>query len=186
MELPLGKDSNTVVLDATSVTVSPQNSKFFGFVGPFIPIIPFWASNAKTNFWFVISLLPQNGSIAFDPMKAALDAGQGNKLLAKGFTGPIKLEHIGSETWTDIVNPAYANASVGPLLVSSEVFFGVAFDVATISPDQRFTLLLEGLEGEDGPIDVPRLVFKMEKIRHFVFLTFDPLNVRKQWVVSDH
>ncbi|MGE3978157.1 MAG: hypothetical protein AB7F94_11280 [Nitrospira sp.] len=58
------------------------------------------------------------------------------------------------------------------------------FDTKTLDPDQHFTVVLKGLEGQGLFIEVPPLKFKNEKTRLFAFLTFDPLNFRTEWVVQ--
>lgn len=59
------------------------------------------------------------------------------------------------------------------------------FDTKTLDPDQHFTVVLTGVERQGLPIEVPPLKFRNEKRRLLAFLTFAPLNIRKEWIVNE-
>jgi hypothetical protein len=169
------------------IKVIPENGKIFGFVGPFIPIIPIWHSEAKNSFWLLISLLSQNGEITFDPRRVVLETERGDTFLAAGFKGPLHLADIiqnNSDPRKKLLDEKSLNISVSPFSISEEVLVGVMFETKTIDPDQHFTLVLKGIERGGHPIEVPPLKFNKERRRHFNFLLFDPLNIRKEWVVQ--
>jgi hypothetical protein len=183
----LSKDPSTLVADSVVIKVVPQNGKIFGFVGPFIPIIPVWLSEAKNGFWFLISLLPKNGEITFSPSLVALKTERGDTFLPAGFTGPLRLADIiqnNSDPRKKLLDAKSLNVSVNPFSISAEVLVGVMFETKTIDPDQHFTLVLKGLEKGGHPIEVPPLKFSKERRRHFDFLLFDPLSIHTEQVVQ--
>jgi hypothetical protein len=187
MKSPYSKDSITLVLDSVTIKVIPQNGKVFGLVGPLLPIIPFWHSEAKNRFWFLISLLSQNGEIIFDPTRIALETERGDTFLPVGFNGPLLFEDIvrnNSDPRKILLDEKNLNTSASPFSISAEVLVGVIFETKTIDPDQHFTLVLKGLERGGHPIEVPPLKFNKERRRHFDFLLFDPLSIHTEQVVQ--
>lgn len=187
MKTPSSKDSITLVLDSVTIKVIPQNGKVYGLVGPLLPIIPFWHSEAKDRFWFLISVLPQNGEIIFDPTHITLETERGDTFLPVGFNGPLLSEDIvrnNSDPRKILLDEKNLNTSVSPFPISAEVLVGVIFETKTIDPEQRFTLVLKGLKRGGHPIEVPPLTFSKERWRHFDFHLFDPLSIRKEWVVQ--
>lgn len=191
MQLSNSKNATKLALDSVTIGIVPQNNRVFAVGGPLVPIFPIWESYAKANtaqFWFLVVLSPKNGEISFDPKRVVLETDQGDTFLAAGFSGPLLVaDAIRDKLDLDkhLLNTDSLNVSLSPLSISAEVFMGVMFDIKTLDPDQHFTVVLRGLERQGLPIEVPPLKFRNEKTRLFAFLTFDPLNIRKEWIVNE-
>ncbi|MDH4083220.1 MAG: hypothetical protein OEV99_06205 [Nitrospira sp.] len=133
-------------------------------------------------------LSPENGEITFDPKRVLLETDQGDTFLAAGFSGPLLVaDAIRDKVDLDkhLLNASSLDVSLSPLPISAEVFMAVMFDTKKLDPDQHFTVVLNGVERQGLPIEVPPLKFRNEKTRLFGFLTFDPLNIRKEWIVNE-
>jgi hypothetical protein len=191
MQLPTSTNSRKLALDSVTIGIVPLNNRVFAVGGFLVPVFPIWESYAKTNkaqFWFLVVLSPENGEISFDPKRVVLETDHGDTFLAAGFSGPLLVaDAIRDKLDLDkhLLNANSLNASLSPFSISAEVFVGVMFNTKTLDPDQHFTVFLKGLERQGLPIEVPSLKFKNEKRRLFAFLTFDPLNIRKEWIVNE-
>lgn len=187
MHSPAGQGEITLVLDSVTMNVVPQNGKAFGLAGPIIPVIPIWYSEAKTEFWVLISFLSNTGEITFDPRVVTLETEGGDTFRAAGFNGPIPVSKISLDNSTavnEVLDGKTLNRAVTPFPISADVLVGVMFATKTIGPDQDFTLVLDGLEKEGHRIDMPTLKFSKERRRHFTF-SFLNFNFPKEWAVSE-
>lgn len=190
LQLSTSKNSRKLALDSVTIKIVPLNNRVFAVGGPLVPIFPIWESYAKahkTRFWFLVVLSPENGEISFDPKRVVLETDQGETFPAAGFSGPLLVaDAIRDKTDLDkqLLNANSLNVALRPFSISAEVFVGVMFDTKTLDPDQHFTVVLNGVERQGLPIEVPPLKFRNEKRRFFAFLTFDPLNFRAEWVVQ--
>lgn len=184
--LPSMTDSVTVDLDSVTIAVLPKNHKFFAFIGPLVPVIPIWHSEAESRFWFLLQLSPKIGEITFHPNSIALATDQGDTIHLAGMSGPVLIS--GFRNYPLFYDKSLAikglNDSVIPMTISEKVIVGLMFDTETLGPDRHFTLVLTGLERQEHPIEVPPLKFKKSLKMGFDFGLFDPLNFRKEWVVE--
>jgi hypothetical protein len=186
MQLATSRNPTRLALPSVTIQVVPQNGKVIGMVGPLVPIFPFWYSEAKDKFWFLISLSPINGEISFDPRRVAIKTEQGGSFHVARYGGPLRAVDIqgNPDPRKELLATRSLKDPIGPFIVSDEVLISLIFEVKTFSPDDHFMFAIDGLEREGTPIEVPPLKFKNEKKRHFDFLLFDPLNFRKEWVVE--
>ncbi len=158
MQLSNSKNSRKLALDSVTIGIVPQNSRGFAVGGPLVPIFPIWESQAKAQFWLLMTLSPENGEISFDPKRVVLETEKGDTFLAAGFSGPLLVADAirdKSDLDTQLFNANRLNVSLSPVSISAEVFVGVMFDTKTLDPDQHFTVFLKGLERQGLPIEVP-------------------------------
>jgi hypothetical protein len=93
MQLATSRNPTRLALPSVTIQVVPQNGKVIGMVGPLVPIFPFWYSEAKDKFWFLISLSPINGEISFDPRRVAIKTEQGGSFHVARYGGPLRRGH---------------------------------------------------------------------------------------------
>lgn len=185
MKSPFAADSVTFTLDSVEIKVLPQNGKLWGIAGPIVPLIPVWHSEDRNRFWFLISVLPKIGTVSFHPRRVTLQMDQGNTYSSAGFTGPLSVSDIHSDSDLErLLDEKGLNVSDNRFSASEEVIIGLMFDISTLASDQPFTIMLAGLQKAEQIIEIPPLRFHRQQRRHLDFILFDPLSVRKEWVVQ--
>ncbi|HJT19810.1 MAG TPA: hypothetical protein VJ746_05040 [Nitrospira sp.] len=186
MQLSSSENQSRIFLDSITIQVVPQNGRAYGVVGPLIPVIPFWYSQAKDRFWLLISLRPETSEISFDPSHVALETEQGDTRLPIGFSGPFSVQDFTQNSYLNetILDEKTLNFSFSVISISAEVLVGLMFDKKTPNPNHQFTVFLKGIKKQGQTVLVPPLKFKNVKKRHFDFLLFSPLNIHKEWIVE--
>lgn len=86
---------------------------------------------------------------SFDPRRVVLLAEDGRSIMLRSFTGPGygKKEGVGS--------------AEGPVALNRTSYFSLFFDRPSY-PDMNFTLVINGLEKEGKPVQIPAIHFQKE------------------------
>lgn len=187
----VSRDPRELVVDWVTIRTEPQNRKSFGLHGPLLPIIPFWSSHSEDSFWFKITLEPPKfklGDIYFDPMQIVLETENGDPLVTRGFTGPFPAVFDRRK----LTDSTILNASLSPFLISrGGVAVGVLFETKAIDPSKPFSLVLKGLRRGTQLIEVPKLKFQRQRIRHFdidhinILFPHNSSGYHREWVVTE-
>ena len=176
-DIKMSKDG-IVSMDGLDLKIVPQNEhSTFAFVGYIIPIIPWPFSFSYLNrpqFEIQIVLDPQGDAFALDPGRIALELPDMPAISPVGFKrGPGAFSDENDEVLLVLGEPPSENVScevdskadpvpipVAPITVSDRTCFVLVFPTPPPSPNQQFTLAIDGILKAGQPFPVPPIHFK--------------------------
>lgn len=176
-DIKMSKDG-IVSMDGLDLKVVPQNEhSTFGLVGYIIPIIPwptFSSSLNRPQFEIQIVLDPKGDAFALDPGRIALELPAVPAISPVGFKrGPGAFSDEKGEVLLLLGEPPSENVScevdskadpapipVAPIAVSDRTCFVLVFPTPPPSPNQQFTLAIDGILKAGQPFPIPPIHFK--------------------------
>jgi hypothetical protein len=177
--------NGVISMDGLDLKVVPQNEhSSLALVGYIIPIIPWPAFSSSLNrpqFEIQIVLDPQGDAFTLDPGRIALEFPDVPAISPVGFKrgpGAFSGENSGvllllgeppsEDVSCDIDSKADAvPIPASPITVADRTCFVLAFPTPPPSPNQQFTLSIDGILKAGQPFPVPPIHFK--KGRTLVF-----------------
>lgn len=179
-------DKGILELPGLGLSVLPNNLKYTSsFAGPALivplPVVPLGGSGdhgPEDRFRIMLKLDPREGSFSFDPGRVTLQIGE-TSLSPIGYSEPVvAVEYKGhhlhqypeGHRWICQANKSSFRKEKGPIPVQSKTCITLHFDTAPPAPDQRFTLLVGGIEKNRQPFAVPSIHF--QKDTDWALMTF--------------
>jgi hypothetical protein len=170
--------NGVISMDGLDLKVVPQNEHIpFGLVGYIIPIIPWPFSSSSLNppqFEIQVVLDPQGDAFTLDPGRIALNLPDMPAISPVGFRrGPgafsdekVKaLLVLGAPPSEDVSCEVDSKADhvpipVAPITLSDRTCFVLVFPTPPPSPNQQFTLAIDGILRAGQPFPIPPIHFK--------------------------
>lgn len=157
-------------LSGIAIEVFAQNSDSFGFIGPVVPLIPIWQHADGTPFWIGVHLDPQAQEFAFDPFKVIVQMEGRQPLIPEGFTGPFMATKDNPRAvCAESFNPKILKSEHATFSVIGDMCFGIAYNILTPKPDEKFYVFVEGLEQNERSVTVPKIRFEKKERRGWSF-----------------
>jgi hypothetical protein len=155
------KDYPTLHLSQINIQVLAHNGDSLGFFGPVVPLVPVWEKHSGGPFWVGILLDPQAEDFTFDPFKIILEVDGGQQLDPAGFTGPFMATKSNTRSFCSEAFDAKGwKTEPATFSAIGEMCFGIAYNIVTPKPDDKFLVFVEGLQKEERPVSVPKIQFE--------------------------
>jgi len=140
-------------LEGANITVLPFNSRHFSFVGPVVPIIPFWGSlTAEAPLFVSVVFDPRTEELSFDPAQVVFKTAGGKEIYPAGFSGHSSPEPDCSGI--QFPNPEEDSRK------SKMACWSLMFNIIPPQPEERFVIYVGGIKKNGNPLPVYSLSYE--------------------------